>query len=260
VSDKTNLLSKLNQFGTWLYKFKLTDNISTKLHLDFLEDVTNTKSQMVFPELDSIFKDNWNSITCLDLGCNEGYFGFEVLRRGSKHVIGIDARQSNIDKANFIKDYFDYKNIQFYVDNVYNIDSEKYGKFDLTLCLGLIYHLDNPILALQKIKEITKQVCVIDTQVIRSDPESNNPTTVQTYNGSKYNNLATNAIFALIDEPDADKNECASITGLSCFPNKAAVFKMLKHVGFSDVIQLQPPNQAYEQYTTFDRIILLAKV
>jgi len=68
------------------------------------------------------------------------------------------------------------------------------------------------------------------------------------------------AIFALIDEPDVDKNECASITGLSCFPNKAAVFKMIKHVGFSDVIQLQPHNQAFEQYATFDRIILLAKV
>ena len=105
MSDKTNLLSKLNQFGTWMYKFDLADGITTKLHADWLQKVHDTRQEMIFSKIDPIFNDRWNETRCLDAGCNEGYFGFEVLIRGSKHVIGIDARQSNIDKANFIKDY-----------------------------------------------------------------------------------------------------------------------------------------------------------
>lgn len=193
----------------------------------------------------------------MDIACNEGYFGFEVLRRGAKSVIGFDARLINIEKAKFIKNHFGYKNIDFFVDDVYNLDLNRYGLFDLTLCLGLIYHLENPILALRKIKELTKKVCVIDTQVIRFNPKVG-VDGIKSASGRSDNILETDSILGLFEEDKT--NQCASITGLSCFPNKSAVLKMLKVAGFSEILQLEPPKDAHEQYANFERIILIAKV
>jgi hypothetical protein len=43
-------------------------------------------------------------------------------------------------------------------------------------------------------------------------------------------------------------------------PNKAALFTMLRYAGFSKITQLMPPDGGYEQYASFDRIIVISEV
>lgn len=252
-------LEKLQKLGTWMYRFQLTDKITTELHQDWLQEVHDTRHAMFFPKLEEMFDGRWDQVTALDVACNEGYFGFEILRKGAKNVVGFDARKINIDKANFIKNHFDYKNIEFHVDNVYDLDPKRYGVFDIPLCLGLIYHLESPMMALRKIRNVTKKVCMVDTQVTKFNPVKG-VDGVKTSNGCSTNIMETDSVLGLYDESDIDSNQCGSVTGLSCFPNKAAVFKMLKYAGFSEIIQLNPPPNAYEQYSGFERIMVMATV
>ena len=51
--------------------------------------------------------------------------------------------------------------------SVYDLDEKIIGKFDIVLCLGLIYHLAHPILALEKINQITRKggIIVIEAEI-----------------------------------------------------------------------------------------------
>jgi hypothetical protein len=57
------------------------------------------------------------------------------------------------------------KNVTYEECNIEDLSSE-IGPYDLCLCLGLLYHLENPVLSLRKISSITGEVCIIETQVV----------------------------------------------------------------------------------------------
>lgn len=252
--SKEQLLDQLSRFGPWMYRFRLTDEVSTPLHAEWLAEVHETRSRMIFPYLDAALAGRWGQVTCLDAACNEGYFAFEICRRGAARVLGFDARPELVEKANFIKEFHGWSNVRFLVDDIANLSPVRYGTFDLTLCLGLLYHLENPMDALRRIRAVTKGLCVIDTQVLRYD------STVMACQGCKENVFETRSVIGILEEKDYEVNPCASVTGLGFVPNRAALFTMLRYAGFSKSIQLTPPENCFEQYATFDRIIVVAEV
>ena len=48
-----------------------------------------------------------------------------------------------------------YPNIPFYIANVEDSSIAHLGKFDLVLCFGLLYHLENPFAAMRKLYALT---------------------------------------------------------------------------------------------------------
>jgi hypothetical protein len=42
-------------------------------------------------------------------------------------------------------------------------------------------------------------------------------------------------------------------------PNRSALLTMLRHAGFTDVRQLMPYEGCFDQYATFDRVIVVAQ-
>ena len=66
-------------------------------------------------------------------------------------------REHNLEKSNKIK---------FAYNNIYNLDDEK---FDFVFCFGVLYHLKNPYLALEKLYNVTNETLVLETQGIKSD-------------------------------------------------------------------------------------------
>jgi len=51
--------------------------------------------------------------TVLDVGCNIGYFGFELSKLGANYI-GIDADNDSIKVANSLKDIYEVNNVEFY--------------------------------------------------------------------------------------------------------------------------------------------------
>jgi tRNA (mo5U34)-methyltransferase len=248
------LRARIDAFGTWMYRFELADGVYTALHDEYLDEVHRTRSGMMFPEIDRTFAGRWADMTCLDAACNEGFFGYEIAKRGAKSVVGFDARDVNIKKAEFVRETLGVRNISFRVDDVFKIDPANYGTFDLTLCLGLLYHLEDPMGALRRLRSVTRELCVIDTEVARA----NSSATVE--RGPVDGLVETDQVVAVIAEPEAMWNPLSSVTGVSLVPSKSALLAMLKHAGFGEITQAQPTDGCNERYRNFDRIILFARV
>jgi len=87
-------------------------------------------------------------------GHGDGFFSFEMEKREAE-VLAVDYALPTVTgfsiAADILKSHVPYK-----VDNIYSLSAENYGEFDIILCLGLIYHLRNPMLALDIIRSLCK--------------------------------------------------------------------------------------------------------
>lgn len=108
------------------------------------------------------FPANLTGKRALDIGPWDGYFTFELERRGAD-VVAIDY----VDLDTFRELHRLYQSRAAYHQlDVYELDPARHGKFDIVLCLGVLYHLKHPLLALEKICAVTTDVCIVDSFVL----------------------------------------------------------------------------------------------
>ena len=191
------------------------------------------------------------STRVLDLGCHEGIYAIEFARHGAS-VLGIEGRQAHIEKALFAKDALSVKNIDFVQDDVRNLSKDKYGSFDVVLCLGILYHLDVPDVFhfIERIAEVCDDIAVIDTRVAFG------PTISLVYGETAYwgNRISEHKRS---DTPEEKiKKYWASLDNVTSFHlSRTSLYCMLGRVGFTSVYECYiPPEPA----KPIDRITLLA--
>jgi tRNA (mo5U34)-methyltransferase len=248
------LRAMIANLGTWMYRFDLGFGVETALHNEYLDTVHRTRWEMILPELKRIYGGRWNTVRALDSACNEGWFAFELTKLGAKDVVGFDAREANVGKAQLVQSQTGVHNVSFHVDDIFNVSPERYGMFDLVMCLGLMYHLEDPMGALRRLRTVTRGVCVIDTEVARAG------STVDIERGPNVGVVTTSELFAVVAEPEFTWNPLSSVTGISFVPNLSALKMMLCHAGFRDITVLSPKNDSESRYVRGDRVILIAQV
>ncbi|MGH9939949.1 MAG: class I SAM-dependent methyltransferase [Blastocatellia bacterium] len=107
----------------------------------------------------------------LDIGCWDGFFSFEAERRGAE-VVAVDCwRPEKFFEAHSILN----SRVEFREMSVYEITREKLGRFDIVFFLGVIYHLQHPLLALQRVCEVTCETAVIESHVIDDILDTSRP-------------------------------------------------------------------------------------
>jgi 2-polyprenyl-3-methyl-5-hydroxy-6-metoxy-1,4-benzoquinol methylase len=79
----------------------------------------------------------------LDLACLEGQLAIEFALQGA-NVVAIEGGAVNLEKAKFAADALGLKNVELLLGDVRDLSVKRHGKFDLILCLGILYHLDAP--------------------------------------------------------------------------------------------------------------------
>lgn len=109
--------------------------------------------------------DDCTGLRVLDLGARDGFFSLALEQRGAREVIALDHVPPEQTGFHVLHEIFD-SNVKFATDNVYNLSAEKYGKFEIVLCLGLLYHLRNPLLALDRIREVCADKLYVESHVI----------------------------------------------------------------------------------------------
>jgi SAM-dependent methyltransferase len=107
----------------------------------------------------------------LDTGCNCGGFSVELSASGAEYVLGIDVVDRYLEQADFVKDVLGLDNVEFRKLAVEELDPENVGQFDITLCLGLLYHFENPVFSMQKLVAVTTRMIVVDTDLDPSNPD-----------------------------------------------------------------------------------------
>ena len=238
----------LGDFGQWMYEFDLGDNVKTPVYLESLKQVHAVRRDMIFGYLDAAGYDD-SAGTVLDIACNEGYFLFEMLKRGARHGIGIEGRAENLAKAEFIKERLGIANCEFRLADVLTEEYES-DPHDVVLLLGIIYHVENPIGLIRKAAAAAKRYLFVETQLCRPDRS------IPYGWGVPGIYHETENCFALVAE--SNDNPLSAMGSLSLIPNLAAVTTVMRHCGFRSVVQLHPSASVREaQYDNVDRVVLV---
>lgn len=97
-----------------------------------------------------------SGLSVLDVGCWDGFFSFECERRGAARVVATDVWEA------MGRDAFDFARAELgsraepLEASVYDLPEKLGGeRFGLVLFLGVLYHLRHPLLAVEKISEVT---------------------------------------------------------------------------------------------------------
>jgi hypothetical protein len=123
--------------------------------------------------VDLVYPGKRDHLKLADLGCLEGGYTVEFARLGFQSL-GIDVRPLNIEACRYAQSKVDLPNLEFAVDDVWNI--EKYGSFDVMFCCGLFYHLDRPRKFLEIMSKVTSRVLILDTHFSEA---SDSPSLIQ---------------------------------------------------------------------------------
>lgn len=87
----------------------------------------------------------------LDIGCNAGFYSFEMKRRGAERVLGIDTDEHYLAQARFAAEMYEI-DVEFRQMSVWDVGALG-EQFDLIIFMGVLYHLRHPLLALDLIQE-----------------------------------------------------------------------------------------------------------
>jgi tRNA (mo5U34)-methyltransferase len=163
----------------------------------------------------------------LDIGAWDGFFSFEAERRHASRVVATDHYAwhgtgwgTGQGKAGFqlARAALDSRVEDVDVD-VMELSPERVGTFDVVLFLGVLYHVPNPLLALERVASVTGGLLILETVV---DMVGLSRPAAAFYPDRELNNDPTNWWG----------------------PNQAAVTGMLRSVGFARVEVITPVRSA----------------
>lgn len=103
-----------------------------------------------------------SGLTALDIGCNAGFYSFELAKRGAQ-VLGIDLDPHYLLQANWAARQMGLEDkVQFKQMQVYDL-AKLEEQFDVIIFMGVFYHLRYPMLALDIITQKLKKFMVFQT-------------------------------------------------------------------------------------------------
>lgn len=98
----------------------------------------------------------------LDIGCNAGFYSFELARRGAE-VLAIDHDEHYLRQAEWARRQFGFDDrVVLQRMTVYDL-AHVTEQFDVVLFLGVLYHLRHPLLALDIVAERVRGTLVLQT-------------------------------------------------------------------------------------------------
>src|SRR5262249_50241101 len=103
----------------------------------------------------------------LDIGAWDGYFSFEFERRGAQ-VLAIDTYawdHGALDCFLFARQHFGSK-VEYRRMDVHDLAPEAVGPFDLVFCAGVLYHMRNPLIGLERIRSVTAGRLILETHCL----------------------------------------------------------------------------------------------
>ena len=189
------------------------------------------------------------AISAIDLGCHEGYFSFMLRELGVPRVVGVDVRPENLEKARFLAEIRKEEGVEWVQCDCEDLDRCMTEAFDLCLCVGLIYHLENPIRCLRQAAAVCREMIIVETQVveeIEGETEWGRRDCVMSYQGH----------FALIDETIFDDNPETGRTALALCPSPRAIETILEKLGFARVEAVPAPEDGNEQLVRGRRVVV----
>src|SRR5580698_946014 len=116
----------------------------------------------------------------LDIGAWDGWFSFEMERRGAR-VVAVDSTK----RTRFLeaKQMLGSK-VEHVVADISYLTPREVGYFDIVLFFGVLYHLKHPMLALERVCELSTDLVCVESFVTDDQPTGTIPS-MEFYEGSE---------------------------------------------------------------------------
>lgn len=143
--------------------------------------------------------------TYLELGCWEGANCAEAVKRGASQVVGVDICTTDDLAANVEEFGFEFLQLDVLSEKWLELDT-----FDVVLCSGVLYHVENVISLLLRLRRVTEGLLVLETAT-REIEGTDEP--------------------LMVFRPDDEVNNPSNWW----FPNERGLFAMMRTCGFTDI-------------------------
>lgn len=155
VLDRTADDQRNEFFSTgWWHSIDLGNGLITP-GVHRIEELRDNYARFSLPQ-------DMRGLRVLDIGCWDGFYSFESERRGAE-VVSVDVwRPEKFFEAQRILG----SKIQFHELSVYEVTKARLGQFDVVLFLGVLYHLRHPLLALERVCEVSRGTAIIESHII----------------------------------------------------------------------------------------------
>jgi tRNA (mo5U34)-methyltransferase len=141
----------------WFHNLHLPDGTQTAPD-HFLGDFPAYK----WREIADVLPESLHGWTALDVGCNAGFYSFELAKRGAM-VTAIDMNSHYLAQARWAAGIYGLEQrIEFRQMQVYELAREQ-RQYDLIFFLGVFYHLRYPLLGLDIVAQRVRRLLVFQT-------------------------------------------------------------------------------------------------
>jgi 2-polyprenyl-3-methyl-5-hydroxy-6-metoxy-1,4-benzoquinol methylase len=223
------LVARIKALGKWTVPWPLGRGMSTLPDNDLTRTSANAilfRRDLINGTIAALLGPAITDKTVLDLGCNSGFFSFDLAERGAQQVSGIDLRAENVAQALFLAKYYGMSAVEFATADV---DTFRPGEqWDIVLNLGVLYHVTDPFGLIRRTYELCREFAVIDTSC---HPE---PVAAYLLRGEKD-----------VTRPVEGRDE------IELHPTYRAAIQTIRAAGFSEVVEIvgvaELPHPGYER-------------
>jgi len=218
-------LKEMNEIDWW-HKINLGDIRNKPIITPGRDESEQKLNTLLFPK-------DLTGKTVIDVGAWDGFFSFEAEKRNAESVLAIDTIMwkegptFNVQKGREVmhtgKKGFNFAhkilNSKVKSEEIEVMDlrttNSIYGKFDLVLCLGILYHMKDPF----GMCRVMSDICADDGMMI-----------LETHLDCEVENIMDKPMMRFYPN-----NECNNDAGTWWGPNPQCVAKMLMAAGFKEV-------------------------
>jgi tRNA (mo5U34)-methyltransferase len=137
----------------WHQRFELTVGVYTP----GVSDIGFLMDKAAVPE-------RLDGLSVIDIGTTNGGAAFECERRGASRVVAVDISDENWFGFAAIKDYLGSR-VEHLRASVYALPELLDEEFDVVLLWGVLYHLRHPLLALDNVRKLARNLVSVESLV-----------------------------------------------------------------------------------------------
>lgn len=164
----SELERQIAELGPWFHNLHLPDGTQTCPE-HRLGDFPSAK----WSKLASYLPEDLSGATVLDVGCNAGFYSFELAKRGAK-VTGIDSSEHYLNQARWAARVAGLADrVEFQQRQIYDLGAAE-QTWDVVLFMGVLYHLRYPLLGLDIVSRCVGSILVL--QSLLAPGETSGPT------------------------------------------------------------------------------------
>jgi tRNA (mo5U34)-methyltransferase len=150
--NRSAALDAVAAYDHWYHRIELAPDVITPGTND---------TQSVLQTLDLPFSLQGKRV--LDIGTRDGFFAFEAEKRGAE-VVAVDYLPAHATGFALAAQILGSQ-VTYMQENIYNLRHERLGTFDIVFMLGLLYHLRDPLGALDIVRDLAHDRVYVETYV-----------------------------------------------------------------------------------------------